>query len=373
MNLSLAACLHTSVEMAASAPTVTGVTFSVNSEAKRCTKTLPKGTMKEHIKSRLGYNVEACYNQSDPVVHSPTPRFWGSSGEMNALVDAVHTAFDCHYPLVLSPDMIWLCIMQGLSIHVNENAEKLRSKFVSHQGKEKITVRRDDFVKGQQNPWQEVFSEFSAQIRGHIGVETHDLILPQFSTTDPVSKAVSEIVLMDAMKSYFGYTFDTCCGFPEITLEGSPEDWRMLRKKAEQLAQFDLDWWIPSLLPILDQFVAASCGDVDQRFWSDIYKLNNASGGPYCGGWILKLFPYLTRGRNPWIKKEPRGHFSGAKTNSFPSGLSRVPFVWEYVNTEYKMHFVGGFVAVKQDPKSFALRPELGWAVVEACNATPGA
>ena len=256
---------------------------------------------------------------------------------------------------------------------MNENAEKLRSKFVSHQGKEEITVRRDDFVKGQQNPWQEVFSEFSAQIRGHIGAETHDLIIPQFSTTDPVSKAVSEVVLMEAMKSYFSYGLVTCCGIPEITLEGSPEDWRMIREKAEQLAQFDLDWWIPSLLPILDQFVAASCGDVDQGFWSDIYKVNDDSGGPYCGGWILKLFPYLTRGRSPWIDKEPEGSFSGATTDSFPSGLSRAPFVWQYFSTEYKMQFVGGFMAVKQDPKSFALRPELGWAVVEACNATPGA
>ena len=355
----------------------TAVTFSVNPAAKCCIEALPRGTMKEHIESRLGYNVEACYNQSDPVVHSRTlPKGFmlcASFGEMNALIKAVHTAFDRHYPLVLSPDMIWLCIMQGLSIHVNENAEKLRSKFVSHQGKEEITVRRDDFVKGQQNPWQEVFSEFSAQIRGHIGAETHDLILPQFSTTDSVSKAVSEIVLMEAMKSYFSYRLVTLCGIPEITLEGSPEDWRMIREKAEQLAQFDLDWWIPSLLPILDQFVAASCGDVDQGFWSDIYKVNDDSGGPYCGGWILKLFPYLTRGRSPWIDKEPEGSFSGATTDSFPSGLSRAPFVWQYFSTEYKMQFVGGFMAVKQDPKSFALRPELGWAVVEACNATPGA
>ena len=121
---------------------------------------------------------------------------------------------------------------------------------MSHEGNEEIVVRRDDFVKGQQNPWQEVFSSFSAQIRGHIGAETHDLILPQFSTTDPVSKAVSEIVLMEAMKSYFRYGCHTMCGIPEITLEGSPEDWRMIREKAEQLAQFDLEWWIPSLLPI---------------------------------------------------------------------------------------------------------------------------
>ena len=356
-------------------------TFTVNPKVKRSKEALPTGTMKEHINSRLGYNVEACYNQSDPVVHKsrPTPKKGleylvpSASGEMNALVKAVHTAFDRHYPLVLSPDMIWLCIMQGLSIHVNENAEKLRSKFISHEGKEEIVVRRDDFVKGQQNPWHEVFSSFSAQIRGHIGAETHDLILPQFSTTDPVSKAVSEIVLMEAMKSYFAYRLVTRCGIPEITLEGSPEDWRMIREKAEQLAQFDLEWWIPSLLPILDQFVAASSGDVDQRFWSDIYKLNDDSGGPYSSGWILKLFPYLTRGRNPWIEMEAEGPFSGATTDSFPSGLSRAPFVWEYFESEYQMQFVGGFMAVKQDPKTFALRPELGWAVVEASNATPGA
>ena len=77
----------------------------------------------------------------------------------------VLTVFACHYPLGLSPDMIWLCIMQGLSIHVNKNAEKLKSKFVSHEGKVEIVVRRDDFVKGQQNSWQEVFSDFSAQIQ----------------------------------------------------------------------------------------------------------------------------------------------------------------------------------------------------------------
>ena len=35
------------------------------------------------------------------------------------------------------------------------------------------------------------------------------------------------------------------------------------------------------------------------------------------------------------------------------------------------MQFVGGFMAVKQDPKIFALRSELSWAVVEASNAKP--
>ena len=119
--------------------------------------------------------------------------------------------------------------------------------------------------------------------------------------------------------------------------------------------------------------MAASSGDMDQRLWSDIYKLDGASGGPFCSGWILKLFPYLTHGWSPWIEREAERPFDGPTTDSVPSGLSRAPFVWEYYSTQYQMQFVGGFMAVKQDSKAFALRPELGWAVVEASNATPGA
>ena len=32
----------------------------------------------------------------------------------NSFVGAVHTAYYKHYPLVLSPDMIWQCVAQGL-------------------------------------------------------------------------------------------------------------------------------------------------------------------------------------------------------------------------------------------------------------------
>jgi hypothetical protein len=41
---------------------------------------------------------------------------------------------------------------------VNANAERLRGKFVRHEGRADITIRRDDFVKGSsENPWPEVF------------------------------------------------------------------------------------------------------------------------------------------------------------------------------------------------------------------------
>jgi len=93
------------------------------------------------------------------------------------LLGAVHFAFAEHRPLCLSPEIIWLTLTQGLANHINMNAEHLRHHFVRHEGQLKIVVRRDDFVKGSpENPWPEVFAEFSHQIKAHIG-EAYGLLL----------------------------------------------------------------------------------------------------------------------------------------------------------------------------------------------------
>eukprot|EP00463_Aulacantha_scolymantha_P001046 TRINITY_DN1729_c0_g1_i1.p2 TRINITY_DN1729_c0_g1~~TRINITY_DN1729_c0_g1_i1.p2 ORF type:complete len:83 (-),score=13.11 TRINITY_DN1729_c0_g1_i1:525-773(-) len=55
--------------------------------------------------------------------------------KQNLFVKSVHMAFFGHHPLILSPDIIWQTIAQGLANHVDQNAEELRSKFVSHEGK----------------------------------------------------------------------------------------------------------------------------------------------------------------------------------------------------------------------------------------------
>ncbi|XP_070556813.1 uncharacterized protein [Ptychodera flava] len=349
-------------------PSRTGVTFEV-ARVSPCNKKLPSGSHIKDITARTKQKIESCFQTDANIV---------SSGTLHALVKAVHLAYDNHYPLVLSPDMIWLCISQGLAIHINQNSEQLREKFVAHSGKKEITVRRDDFLKGlATNPWPEVFGEFSQKIKDEIGVNNYDLITPKFSTTGPMEKAVGDIVLMDAMQSFFSLKFVTRCGIPSITLEGTKEDWIAVREKAEQLEQYDLKWWTKELLPILDQFVKAANGKVDRKFWSDIYKLNDNSGGPYISGWLITLFPYCEHRKgmvkNKFLEKwDVSRMFSGLTTDAFTCGLARAPFVWDYLGDLYKMHFVGGFMAVSQDTKTLALRPELGWAVVEAADVTCG-
>ena len=232
-------------------------------------------------------------------------------------------------------------------------------------------MRCDDFVKGSpDNPWPEVFDEFSEQIRKHVGDKIHALLTPEFSTTGPTEKAAAQVVLMDSFKKYFTYLCVTRCGIPEITLEGTVDDWKRLRDRVLGLAQYDLDWWITALKPVLDQFVSAASGSVDREFWSNFYKENGSSGGPYITGWICTLFPYTGEGknlsRNPYLSQwKETEYFSGITSDSLPAGLVSTPFEWQYYNEKYPMHFYAGFMTVTQDPKTLAIYPEIGWAVAD--------
>jgi len=56
------------------------------------------------------------------------------------LAHIVGEAYQVHYDLVLSPDLIWQTIESGIAIHVKENAETLRDRFVNFQGKKELSL-----------------------------------------------------------------------------------------------------------------------------------------------------------------------------------------------------------------------------------------
>ena len=317
--------------------------------------------------------------------------------------------------------MIWLVIAQGVALHINANSEALRSRFVAHEGKATIMVERNEFVRGfAGNNWEGVFTEFSEQIKSHIGEQAHGLIVRRFSTTGLVEQAAFEVTLMDAYQSYFDFTVLTMCGIPEITLEGTNEDWESVREGVVALAEYDLGWWTMHLLPMLDQFIAASKGEVNLAFWRSFYKISDQSGGPYITGHVINLFPYLVVALPPphfaewemkhiqmrhglsreeakaridnmygkpfrnqylgWQELEYESSsdeisrrnyrdrrmtrsMEGMTSAVLPSELSTAPFIWKYLGAELPMEFVAGFVGVAQNPDTMALRPEIGWSV----------
>jgi len=289
-------------------------------------------------------------------------------------VAAVHAAFDQHRPLELSPDAVWLCIAQGFATHVQLNAGALRADFVAHQGRETLALRRDDFIKNSpDNPWPEVFSSFSSQILERAGA-FHGLLVADFSTTDAISRAASEITLLGAAQPYFRCELTSCCGIPEITLTGTLDDWQSVRRRAFALARYRAADWVAALVPVLDRVCESFEGRADRGFWGSFYKQKNASGGPYITGWVNTLLPYVldldgkpqvNHATARWAEGLASPLGGGPTTEQLPSGLARAPFLWKYLTSEHRMEFLGGFCGVGQDPKTLALRPEIGWAVRE--------
>jgi hypothetical protein len=307
------------------------------------------------------------------------------------LIDAVSTAFAQHRPLTLSPDCIWLVIEQGFAHHLAENAEALRHRLVRHEGKRELTAK---FSEMSLAGFQGAISSFSTQIREASDPVLHETLVCDFSTTTPLIRTASEVVLMDCYSSYFHYSMEFVCGIPKITITGSLDDWQRIRARIEVLETYRLGWWVARLRPILDEFLRTVEGEPNVEFWQAICKPKQAYGAEAITGWIADLFPYLNdapeRRRNHILQYERAdwavpiekgvktfgigepGADKGVAAKSFPSGLASVPVNLKFPGGSTNMvDLVAGFLGIEQDSEDLALTPVISWSVVEPAPAKP--
>ena len=295
------------------------------------------------------------------------------TGKQHPFFAASELCYSRHLPFAISPDDIWVMILQGLAMHINNNAEKYRKTFVDFEGKQEIIVRRDNFVKGRwDNNWEGVFNEFSEKISDYIG-DNYETITADFSTTDNITKATADVVLMDVVSSYFKYTVMTKCCIPRFHIQGDTEDWEKIKARVEQLERYDLSWWTDHLLPTIEQFILATKGQGDIEFWENWHKRIGGSGTDQVTGHILSLFPYLDKegkiSRNTRMSaKNVRNGFGdcgGVDTDSFSSGFSKVPFIWDYYDVKYPMNFYAGFIGNSINDEK-VIQAKMGWAIADA-------
>lgn len=142
--------------------------------------------------------------------------------------------------------------------------------------------------------FQSTFSSFSSwpnfliQMRSNVGKNVKnnvvDLLTSNFSTTGTVEGILSSACIMHTFKKYFDYTQVVCgCGIRNVHFMGTLDDWKLLRKKVEDLKMFtkpssshyspssDFRVYLDGVLPILDQFIRTYEGDVDNDFWDTIF------------------------------------------------------------------------------------------------------
>lgn len=327
----------------------------------------------------------------------------------NGFIAAVTKAFAEHYPLALRPEHIWTLILQGVAAHVNQHAEELRSKFVSHEGKKELTVRRDEFCLGATgDDWRGVVAEFSEQIAENTVASAADLMATGFSSTTPDERVAGQMAVMNIVEQYFDFKMSTACGFPSITLEGSLQDWRSLRRKAEILVQGTCTeefstWWLKALLPVLEKFVAQyeDPTNTDVTFWQSMAKqggVGGSGGYTWLNGWYNVFFPQLKSGGrnsfcepyspgNGYAREDPSkpNHYTpkwcggdepegvrGPDGDDIPTGILSAPVTWNYLGRLIPLQFRAGFVGAEQRDDG-TIAPAIGWLIRYAPQVAPGA
>lgn len=301
----------------------------------------------------------------------------------NSLVKGLIEAYRNHFPITISPDMIWILFLQGYSRFMEKYSELVRSQYVTFEDKKKLSVNRFGIFpeEADKETWRGIINEFTDKIKENMGEKIMYNLQSNFSTTDHVCLTTSQVSIMSAMKEYFIYSVGMGgCGISSITLEGSLDDWKQIKSKLEFLSQkkFALLWWIKHLIPIIDKIIMTKdyytkhnkINKEIKDFWKDMIriKFGEEYDPNYINGWIIKFIPNIT-GRKPELYDE-------LKEDDVPDQIISCPMELIVLNldgtkTEYKCNLASGFYGMTQDKDTFNVKPVIGYAiVVEEKNTT---
>ena len=295
-----------------------------------------------------------------------------------SLIQGLVNAYRYHYPITVTPDMIWLLVLQGFSRFLDKYHELVRKKFVNFEGKKTIYINRSETSVRGATPeiWDGIINECVEKIGENIGKETITNLQADFTTTNDVISFASKASIMSSMKHYFQYRVLTIgCGISYITLEGSLNDWEKIKSKIKYLSKFGLDWWIKCLIPIIDKIIETKkyydkkkeINNELADFWKKMIRIKETYKIlPYdpdiLNGWIIKFIPNLNE-EQPKIYEEIR-------ESDVPDEILHCPLkiIEIYPNQGYKILYdcsiASGFYGMIPDKKSFSVKPVIGYAYV---------
>ena len=298
---------------------------------------------------------------------------------ISSILQGFYSAYENHLPIRLTPDIIWLLIVQGFAQHVNFNAEYLREKFVNFENKKTLEViinKYHSYKQMNSRDYENLFGDLTNQVKSYVGEELINTLDFNFSTSNKITKIVGYTSIMSAMKKYFEYQgFCHMCNFPYIILDGTLQDWENILKKVKELEKYDLKIWVEVLESILGEIIETKKGKINKIFWKEIlypdklderveigmsykYKTIQVDG---ISGWLLFFFPYFENGTF-------RAKSNSLKTKDLwklPDRLLETPLLMKS-DDEGKTDMViySGFLGMNVDKEKDNLAtPEIGWFV----------
>jgi len=281
---------------------------------------------------------------------------------------------------------VWQAILTQFSFYVNANAEALRDEFVDFDGKKSLVIQSagtlftydfGDFAKRM------VDEQISKNLKD---ASVTDWLLPKFSTTRDEDRIVSAVTIMSTLQAYFEYRCMLCCGIPTVTLEGTVEDWRLLRQKIDRLPQYDvsssspknvMSVWHSMLSKVLDEFVKSKEGNPDLNFWDTVCSHKGGGSGPrYLSGWVTVFACFNAEGKwkGPTSYHDSDDDDGGRPTSqprwpridmdNLPVGAVSVPVTVDDNGTEYKTQMVAGQMAYNVvGDRLDTIQPRSDWCI----------
>lgn len=209
----------------------------------------------------------------------------------NEFIDMIASAYALHRIPTISPDDVWILILNYIAKNVNENENHYRPHLADKNnpdGKSVIEIMRNVYLPESPEFIDGLFSEFVAKM-SEKSIPLISQLTADFSTTTTLTRLCSQISIAHLMEKYFSMRMIMMCGFPGIDLAGTVEDWENLKKKISsfnQIAHQSLQDYLAKCQDVMDKFINPESADWNNFF----YKTNCGSGHDEAyDGWILDL------------------------------------------------------------------------------------
>lgn len=313
-----------------------------------------------------------------------------SNIEDKSLLQGYYNAYVNHCPITITPDILWMLIVQGFSRHVEKNSEELRNKFVNFQGKKEIkldSTNRFEIEDITKEEWEKSFEEYVKKIRDNVGGLIISLLTPCFSTSTKITQNAVQIAIISTFKSYFKIVrLYGGCGFPYICLKGTLMDYMQLKLKIQGLYGYLIDDWVDELGKIVDKILETKQGKIDKDFWMNFIKNKEDKGTGVSGneilvkkisGWLLNFYPFYKgkkRTKNQGLQVDEI-NYTRRKINEdvdmdelkdIPDEIIDAPMTMVNIRNgkQTELYCKTGFIGVTQD-ENFMITPEIGCFVCE--------
>lgn len=327
--------------------------------------------------ARNEFRQEEYFDESlVPLVASRLPAGSPMSYGGNAIVGTFKLAWYRHLPVRLSPDDVWMAILNGISLHIDKDPKRWQRALKIRKQEKHAKQQLKIFLMPGELESKTFWDSLPRRLESLMDDSTRQFLdsnfVARFSTTTPRIEAAYRMKVLEAVQPFFEYAGEASCGIPKITLAGTPADWIRLRKRARSLRELGLTKWMDALDPILGEFIQTAQGAPNLSFWRNAVHDRSIDGClpvNYTDGWIGKFIP-IQRDQDVLSERED---LSAALYSPFiPRGAGTFPFtVYTNGTIVARYHIVSGFMGVFQDPSTMDVFPGIGWMVFQDKNRHP--